>query len=63
MLVLTRKQGECVMIGEHVEVTVLEVHGNRVKLGFRSPLEVPIHRQEVHRKLDCGKAVEHARCA
>jgi carbon storage regulator len=51
MLILNRKRGECVMIGENVEVTVLEVHGDRVKLGFRSPISVPIHRQEVFQKL------------
>jgi carbon storage regulator len=52
MLVLNRKRGEAVMIGENVEVTVLQVHGERVKLGFRSPIDVAIHREEVYRKIN-----------
>jgi len=48
MLVLSRKQGQRVLIGQEIEVTVLEVRGSRVKLGFRGPAEVPIHREELH---------------
>jgi carbon storage regulator len=47
MLVLSRKKGEQIVIGEDVIVTVLEVAHDRVKLGFRGPADVPIHRQEV----------------
>ncbi len=50
MLVLNRKRGEGVMIGENIEVTVLEVHGDRVKLGFRSPADVSIHREEIYQQ-------------
>ncbi len=64
MLVLSRKQGEGIVIGDGVTVTVLEVHGGRVKLGFNAPLEVPIHREEVHRKIEeCPSVREYARCA
>lgn len=56
MLILNRKQGERVVIGEGVEVVVLAVHGNRVKLGFRGPAEVPIHRQELHRRIAAGRS-------
>jgi carbon storage regulator len=52
MLVLNRKRGEAVMIGENVEVTVLQVHGDRVKLGFRSPIDVAIHREEIYQKIN-----------
>jgi len=48
MLVLSRKRGEEVVIAENITVTVLEVHHDRVKLGFRGPAEVPIHRREVY---------------
>jgi carbon storage regulator len=48
MLVLSRKRGEKVMIGNGITVTVLAVAGNRVKLGFAGPAEVPIHREEIH---------------
>jgi carbon storage regulator len=51
MLVLSRKLGEQIVIGEHIRVTVLELNGGRVKLGFAGPAEVPIHRKELSRKL------------
>ncbi len=64
MLVLSRKQGECVRVGEDIEVTVLEVRGSRVKLGFSGPPSVPIHRGEVRARieawlpsLDCAECV------
>ena len=47
MLVLSRKPGERVLIGEDVEVVVLEVDGDRVKLGFNAPRYVPICRGEI----------------
>ena len=47
MLVLSRKKGEGVVVGQNVRVTVLEVSGSRVKLGFSGPPEVPIHREEI----------------
>ena len=51
MLVLSRKQGERVLIGKDIRLTVLEVRGDRVKLGFEGPLDVPIHRQEVAERI------------
>jgi carbon storage regulator len=51
MLVLNRKPGERVMIGDEIEVTVLRVQGNQVKLGIRSPEEIPIHREELYRRI------------
>ena len=50
MLVLDRKRGQQVVIGNGIVVTVLEVRGSRVKLGFVGPAEVPIHREEIRRK-------------
>ncbi len=47
MLVLTRKSGESIVIGEDIVVTVLEVRGEQVRLGIRAPREVPVHREEV----------------
>jgi len=47
MLVLSRKSGECVRIGQSIEVRVLEVRGNRVKLGFSAPADVAIQRDEI----------------
>ena len=51
MLVLSRKSGEKVLVGEDIEVVVLEVEGDRVKLGFTAPRYVPICRAEIHREL------------
>jgi carbon storage regulator len=51
VLVLNRKKGERVVIGNSVFVTVLEVRGDRVKLGFEGPGEVPIHREELASRL------------
>ncbi len=54
MLVLNRKLGERVLVGEDIEVVVLDVDGDRVKLGFTAPRYVPICRAEIHRELaDC----------
>lgn len=52
MLVLSRKKGEKIRIGDSIEVTVLEVRSGMVKLGFTSPLDVPIHREEVYRRIE-----------
>jgi len=64
MLVLSRKQGEKIRIGSEIEVVVLEVRGNRVKLGISGPQEIPIHRQEVYERLgDWHPASLCAECA
>lgn len=47
MLVLSRKKGEAVRIGDDVTVTVVEIRGDKVRLGFAAPSEVPVHREEV----------------
>ena len=47
MLVLSRKKGERVLIGQDIYVKVIDIRGDRVKLGFEGPNEVPIHREEV----------------
>lgn len=51
MLVLSRTKGQQIVIGGSITVTVLEVRGDKVKLGFAGPAEVPIHRQEVFERL------------
>lgn len=50
MLVLTRKKGEKVRIADTIEVTVLEVRGDKVRLGIFAPGEIPIHREEVFQR-------------
>lgn len=48
MLVLSRKRGEQIVIGENIKLTVVAVHGGRVKLGVCAPQDVSIQRKEVH---------------
>lgn len=47
MLILTRRVGETVMIGDEIEVTVLGVKGNQVRLGVKAPRDVAVHREEI----------------
>ncbi|MEL7024363.1 MAG: carbon storage regulator CsrA [Pseudomonadota bacterium] len=47
MLILTRRVGETVVIGEDVSVTVLGVKGNQIRLGINAPKDVSVHRQEI----------------
>jgi len=63
MLVLTRKIGERVVIGHDIEVTVLKIQGNRVKLGIRGPANVPIHRKELQARILCASANANGRRA
>jgi len=50
MLVLSRRVGEEIVIGDNIRLTVLAVHGDRVRLGILAPKEVVVDRQEVHEK-------------
>lgn len=52
MLVLTRKKGQRIRIGSSVELTVLEIRGGNVKLGFEAPANVSIHRDEIRSRFD-----------
>jgi carbon storage regulator len=64
MLVLSRKRGEAITIGNGVTVTVLAVQGDRVKLGVVAPAEVPVHRQEIHERIEgCSSVKDYAGCA
>lgn len=51
MLVLTRRGGESVMIGDDVVITVLEVRGDVIRLGIQAPRDIQVHREEVYREL------------
>lgn len=52
MLVLSRKPGQRVCIGDDIEVTVLDIRGSRVRLGVNAPRHVPIDREEWHREIE-----------
>ena len=47
MLVLSRHRDECIMIGDNVVVTVVDIRGDKVRLGIEAPSEIPVHRREV----------------
>jgi len=48
MLVLSRQRDETIMIGDNVEVTVVDIRGDKVRLGITAPIEIPVHRKEVY---------------
>ncbi len=60
MLILTRRVGETVMIGNEVTVTVLGVKGNQVRIGINAPKSVAVHREEIYERIKREQQGEHA---
>ena len=54
MLILTRKVGETLVIGDDVTMTVLGVKGNQVRIGINAPRDVSVHREEIYRRIKEG---------
>jgi carbon storage regulator len=48
MLILTRKPGECIYIGDHIKVTVIEIKGNQIRVGIDAPRDFKIYREEIY---------------
>ncbi|VEH68663.1 carbon storage regulator [Rodentibacter pneumotropicus] len=55
MLILTRKVGESVLIGDDISITVLSVRGNQIKLGVQAPKEISVHREEIYQQIKKSK--------
>ena len=55
MLILTRKVGEALMVGDDVNITVLGVKGNQVRIGVSAPKEVAVHREEIYQRIQKEK--------
>jgi len=51
MLILTRRVGESVIIGDDVDITVLGVKGNQVRIGVKAPKDVTVHREEIYQRI------------
>jgi carbon storage regulator len=56
MLVLSRQRDESIMIGDDVEITIVDVRGDKVRLGINAPKHIPVHRREIYDAIQKEKA-------
>ena len=56
MLVLSRQRDESIIIGDNIVITVVDIRGDKVRLGINAPTEIPVHRQEVYEAIQREKA-------
>lgn len=55
MLVLSRMRDESIVIGDSIVITVVDIRGDKVRLGINAPTEIPVHRQEVYEAINRGE--------
>ncbi len=60
MLVLSRQKDESIMIGDEVEITIVDVRGDKVRLGITAPKSIPVHRREIYDAIQREKAQKDA---
>lgn len=60
MLVLSRQRDESIMIGDDVEITIVDVRGDKVRLGITAPKDIPVHRREIYDAIQREKAEKAA---
>jgi carbon storage regulator len=58
MLVLSRKKNESIIIDQEIRITIVEIRGDKVRLGIEAPKEVPVHRSEIHEAIRSERAAE-----
>ena len=51
MLILTRRVGETIMVGDEVQVTVLGIKGNQIRIGINAPEDIAVHREEIYNRI------------
>jgi carbon storage regulator len=56
MLVLSRQKDESIMVGDDVEITIVDVRGDKVRLGITAPRHIPVHRKEIYEAIQREKA-------
>ena len=60
MLVLSRRKDESIMIGDNIEITIVDIRGNKVRLGITAPKKIPVHRREVYEAIQREKSQKKA---
>ncbi|WP_338803610.1 carbon storage regulator CsrA [Xenorhabdus griffiniae] len=54
MLILTRRRQEKIIIGDDIEIIILGINGNQIKIGVKAPKDTPVHREEIYQRIQQG---------